>query len=148
MSEFIPWKSQPLALWASKYAQGKFIELDGRKTHYIEKGEGKPVVLLHGFFYDSDLWAANIDALAENFKVYALDLWGFGYSTREPLDYGYQLYADRFFSFESRKKVVASRQTTLLGFVVKFDTCLVIQANCRNRATKILFNSRTPSCFE
>ena len=95
MSEFIPWDSQPLDVWSSKYAPGKFVDLDGRRTHYIEKGEGKPVLLLHGFFYDSYLWGANIDALAENFKVYALDLWGFGYSTREPLDYDYQLYVDQ-----------------------------------------------------
>ena len=99
MSEFIPWDSQPLDVWASKYAPGKFVDLDGLRTHYIEKGEGKPVLLLHGFFYDSYLWAANIDALAENFKVYALDLWGFGYSTREPLDYGYQLYVDQVLLF-------------------------------------------------
>ena len=95
MSEFIPWNSQPLDVWASKYAPDKFIDLDGRRTHYIEKGEGNPVILLHGFFYDSYLWAANIDALAKNFKVYALDLWGFVYSTREPLDYDYQLYVDQ-----------------------------------------------------
>ena len=99
MSESIRWNSQPLAIWASKYAQGKFIDLDGHRTHYIEKGEGEPVLLLHGFFYDSYLWAANIDVLAENFKVYALDLWGFGYSTREPLNYGYQLYADQVLLF-------------------------------------------------
>ncbi len=49
MSEFIPWNSQPLDVWVSKYAQGKFVDLDGRKTHYIEKGEGSPVILLHGF---------------------------------------------------------------------------------------------------
>lgn len=74
MSEFILWNSQPLEGWASKYAPGKFVDLGGRKTHYIEKGKGKPVILLHGFFYDSYLWAANLDVLAENFKIYALDL--------------------------------------------------------------------------
>ena len=84
MAEFIPWNSQPLTVWADKYAQGDFIDLDGRRTHFIEKGEGKPIILLHGFFYDSCLWATNIDALGEHFKVYALDLWGFGYSTRAP----------------------------------------------------------------
>ncbi|MES2824521.1 MAG: alpha/beta hydrolase [Pseudomonadota bacterium] len=99
MAEFIPWSSQPLEQWASKYAQGKFINLGGRQTHYVEKGEGEPLILLHGFFYDSYLWAENIDALAQNFKVYALDLWGCGYSTRDPLDYGYPLYADQILMF-------------------------------------------------
>lgn len=74
MSKFIRWNSQPLDVWAGKYARGKFVDLGGRKTHYIEQGAGDPVILLHGFFYDSYLWAANIDVLAEKFKVYALDL--------------------------------------------------------------------------
>jgi len=99
MSDFISWNSQPLGVWADKYAKGKFIDLDGRSTHYIEKGEGESIILLHGFFYDSYLWERNIEVLAEHFKVYALDLWGFGYSTREPLDYGYQLYSDQVLMF-------------------------------------------------
>jgi len=92
MSKFIPWSSQPLAEWAEKHACGKFIDLDGHQTHYIEKGQGDPVILIHGFFYDSHLWDGNLDALAEKNKVYAIDLWGFGYSTREDLDIGYPLY--------------------------------------------------------
>ena len=99
MSKFIPWNSQPLDDWAKKHAKGKFIDLNGRKTHYIEKGDGEPVILLHGFNYDSYMWETNIDILAEQFKVYALDLWGFGYSTREPMDYGYQLYVDQVSMF-------------------------------------------------
>jgi len=96
---FIPWNSQPLYDWASKYAPGKFIELDGLSTHYIEKGSGEPVILLHGFFYDTYMWNKNIDALAERYKVYAFDLWGFGYSTREPMDYGYPLYTNQLLNF-------------------------------------------------
>lgn len=99
MPSFVPWNSQPLEDWASKYAPGKFIDLDGLSTHYIEKGAGEPVILLHGFFFDTYMWNKNIDALAEKFKVYALDLWGFGYSTREPLDYGYPLYTQQLLKF-------------------------------------------------
>ena len=83
MASFIPWDSQPLSEWAQKHARGKFIDLDGYQTHYIERGDGEPVILIHGFFYDSHMWDENIDALAEHYRVYALDLWGFGYSTRE-----------------------------------------------------------------
>ena len=95
MSESVRWNSQPHDLWAGKHAQGKFVDFGGRKTHYIEKGEGAPLILLHGFFYDSYLWAENIDVLAQHFKVYAIDLWGCGYSAREPLDFGYSQYADQ-----------------------------------------------------
>jgi pimeloyl-ACP methyl ester carboxylesterase len=93
MSKFIPWNSQSLELWSEKFAKGKFVDLEGHRTHYLKKGNGDPLILLHGFFYDSYLWAENIDALAEKFEVYVIDLWGFGYSTRELLDFGYELYA-------------------------------------------------------
>ncbi len=48
MSEFIPWNSQSLNDWTVKYAKGKFVDLEGHKTHYLEKGEGEPIVLIHG----------------------------------------------------------------------------------------------------
>jgi pimeloyl-ACP methyl ester carboxylesterase len=135
MSEFIRWNSQPLDVWASKYAQGKFIDLDGRRTHYIEKGEGEPVILLHGFFYDSYLWAANIDALAENFKVYALDLWGFGYSTREPLDYDYQLYVDQVLLFMDSLGI---QSASLVGQSMGGGTAMMCCVQHRQRVNKLL----------
>ena len=59
------------------------INISGINLNYIIKGEGSPIVVLHG-------WGANIDTvipivniLAENYKVYALDLPGFGES-QEP----------------------------------------------------------------
>ena len=99
MSSFIPWNSQPLKEWAAKYAEGQFIDLDGHSTHYRVKGEGEPLILIHGFFFDSHMWDSSIDVLAKNYRVYALDLWGFGYSTRQPLDCSYQLFSQQILSF-------------------------------------------------
>ena len=65
MSNFIPWNSQPLNEWAAKYARGKLIELDGQLTHYIEKGSGEPIILIHGFFFDTNMWNQSIDFLAQ-----------------------------------------------------------------------------------
>jgi pimeloyl-ACP methyl ester carboxylesterase len=133
--EFIPWNSQPLDIWAAKYAQGKFVDLNGHGTHYIEKGEGEPIILLHGFFYDSYLWAANIDALAEHFKVYALDLWGCGYSTREPLDYGYPLYAGQLLLFMDRLGI---KSASLVGQSMGAGTAMLFCARYRQRVDKLL----------
>jgi len=96
---FVPWNSQPLNEWASKHAPGQYLDLAGHPTHYIERGAGPPLILIHGFFYDTYMWHNNIDALAARFKVYAFDLWGFGYSTREPMDYGYPLYSRQLLAF-------------------------------------------------
>jgi pimeloyl-ACP methyl ester carboxylesterase len=135
MPEAIPWSSQPFDAWSGKYAQGKFIDLDGRRTHYIEKGEGEPIILLHGFLYDSYLWATNIDALATRFKVYALDLWGWGYSTREPLDYGYQLYADQVLSFMNKLGI---KRASLVGQSMGSGTAILFSVQHRERVNKLV----------
>src|SRR5690349_7420120 len=135
MGTFIPWNSQPLDEWANKHARGKFIDLNGRKTHYVEKGEGKPVILLHGFFYDSYIWAENIDALAAHFKVHALDLWGCGYSTRDPLDYGYPLYAEQLLQFMDHLGI---QRASLVGQSMGAGTAILFTTRHRSRVEKLV----------
>lgn len=125
MGKFIPWNSQPIEGWTRKYAPGKLINLDGYQTHYLERGEGEPVVLLHGFGSDSYTWHNNISALAAKFKVYAIDLWGCGYSTREPLDYGYPLYVNQLRCFMDALRIEKASligQSMGGGTVIKFAT--------------------------
>ncbi|UCD85483.1 MAG: alpha/beta fold hydrolase [Deltaproteobacteria bacterium] len=135
MAEFIPWSSQPLDEWAEKYAAGKFVKLDGYSTHYLEKGEGEPVILIHGFIYDSYMWNKNIDALADRFKVYALDLWGFGYSTREPMDYGYPLYADQLLKFMDALNI---QKASLVGQSMGGGTSILFSVRHRDRVNKVI----------
>lgn len=92
---FVPWSSQPLEDWAERYGEGRTLDLGGRRTHYLERGAGEPVVLIHGCNLDASTWIANLDALAARFRVLAPDLWGQGYSTRGPLDWGYPLFGEQ-----------------------------------------------------
>ena len=62
----------------------KYVELnDGVKVHYNEAGEGHPVILLHGSGAGATGWSnfrGNIPALAQRFRVLAVDLPGWGKS--------------------------------------------------------------------
>jgi pimeloyl-ACP methyl ester carboxylesterase len=64
---------------------GRFIDVDGVRLHYIERGGGEDVlVLLHGngtMALDFEL-AGLVDAAASTRRVIAFDRPGFGYSTR------------------------------------------------------------------
>ena len=135
MSGFVPWNSQPLDEWSSKHAPGKFIELDGLSTHYIEKGSGEPVILLHGFFFDHNMWNASIDVLAEKYKVYAMDLWGFGHSTRQPLDYGYPLYTKQLHKFMDALDI---QKASLIGQSMGGGTIMNFTVSNRGRVDKIV----------
>jgi pimeloyl-ACP methyl ester carboxylesterase len=63
---------------------GRFLELNGVRLHYIERGSGEPLVLLHGSgsmiqdFETSGL----IDLAAKNYRVIVFDRPGFGHSDR------------------------------------------------------------------
>jgi len=63
---------------------GRFVEIDGVRLHYVERGEGEPLVLLHGNgsmiqdFQSSGL----ITMAAKRYRVIVFDRPGFGHSER------------------------------------------------------------------
>jgi haloacetate dehalogenase len=60
---------------------------DGIRLHYRRQGQGRPIVLLHGFPQTGHLWRKVMPALAERFTVVAPDLRGYGDSDRPPGGY-------------------------------------------------------------
>jgi pimeloyl-ACP methyl ester carboxylesterase len=65
--------------------ESKFIQTPSGRFHAMVAGAGEPVILVHGSsveFNSWRTWERNIDALAENFRVYSLDLLGYGESDK------------------------------------------------------------------
>ena len=52
--------------------------MGGQLVRYQVAGEGEPVVLVHGLSGSTRWWARNITALAGKYRVYLVDLPGFG----------------------------------------------------------------------
>lgn len=140
VSEFTPWNSQPLEVWRERYAEGSFIDLAGRRTHFVERGQGKPVVLIHGFNLDHNTWIKNLDQLAARFKVYAPDLWGQGFSTRQPLDYGYDLFEEQIRLFMEALDI---QKASLVGHSMGGGTSIVFSLNNRDRVEKLVLADST-----
>lgn len=61
--------------------------VDPEVLHYEERGQGLPVVLLHGYPLDHTLWRAQIAALGDAYRVIAPDLRGHGASPAPAGDY-------------------------------------------------------------
>jgi haloacetate dehalogenase len=54
------------------------VHANGVRQHYLEAGDGPPVVLLHGFPETSYAWRYQIPELAKKYHVIAPDLRGYG----------------------------------------------------------------------
>lgn len=63
---------------------GEFIDAEGVRLHYLRRGSGPSVVLIHGNGVMLQDWTVSgvFDALAASHDVIAFDRPGFGYSTR------------------------------------------------------------------
>jgi pimeloyl-ACP methyl ester carboxylesterase len=68
---------------------------EGHVAYHV-KGSGQPVLLVHGIGTGASSfeWRKNIDSLAQEYKVYALDLLGFGLSDKPDISYIPETYIE------------------------------------------------------
>ncbi len=80
----IGWRTQAREAEGASPPRGKFLTVDGIRVHYLELGDGPPVVLLHGNMLRAEDFVASglLGELARNHRVIALDRPGYGYSER------------------------------------------------------------------
>jgi pimeloyl-ACP methyl ester carboxylesterase len=63
------------------------IVLAGQIVHYEVLGRGRPVIFLHGWVGSWRYWIPSMQAVSIGFRAYAIDLWGFGDTARNPEHY-------------------------------------------------------------
>lgn len=63
------------------------ILLNGSIVHYEALGRGRPIVFLHGWVGSWRYWISAMQAASTSFRAYALDLFGFGDTARQPQHY-------------------------------------------------------------
>src|ERR1041384_4041091 len=68
-------------------------EVDGLRLHSLVGGRGPSVVLIHGLGGFAEYWRHNAAALATRATVYALDLPGFGRSSKPHTRYPLAFFA-------------------------------------------------------
>lgn len=71
------------------------IDVESGQIFAQVEGEGKPIVLLHGFALTHEMWKYQVPSLKNNgYKVVAIDLRGFGSSKMVPGAYTYDVWAN------------------------------------------------------
>ncbi|MCB8820393.1 alpha/beta fold hydrolase [Microvirga rosea] len=93
---------------------GRFMNVDGVRLHYIERGKGDPLVLLHGngSLIQDFMVSGIVNRLAKDHRVIVFDRPGFGYSSRPRRLWTPRAYA-RFFAEALR--LLNVKNATVLG---------------------------------
>lgn len=82
------------------------VEIDSLKISYVKEGRGSPtLVFLHGLSSNLDAWANNIEELKSNYTCIALDLPGYGKSSKPNAEYTPTFFAEITARFLERLKL-------------------------------------------
>jgi haloalkane dehalogenase len=113
----------------------KFVEVCGSKMHFVEAGQGDPILLLHGVPTSCYLWRNIIPQLAPLGRCIAPDLIGFGKS--EKPDIAYTIF-DHIKYIEEFIKVLNLKHITIVmhgwGSIIGFHYAMAHEKNCAGLA--------------
>ena len=82
------------------------------KVHYVEAGQGEPLVFLHNGGNDHRIWDYQLAHFARTHRVIATDHLGFGASDKPRIDYTLPLYSDMVAALVDELKLAP---VTLIG---------------------------------
>jgi len=95
-------------------------------VRYKVAGEmGEPVILVHGLSGSTRWWTENVEALAGQYRVYLVDLPGFGSMRRAPLRQGIHAATDWLIRW---METVGARPAHLVGHSMGGQICLRVAA--------------------
>lgn len=63
---------------------GKFVEIDGNRIHYVETGQGRPILFIHGLGGTLHHFRQPLFGRLHGYRLVALDRPGSGYSSLAP----------------------------------------------------------------
>ena len=92
------------------------------RVHYKVAGEaGEAVILVHGLSGSTRWWTENVEALAQQYRVYLVDLPGFGAMRRSPLRQGVHAATDWLIRW---METVPAQPSHLVGHSMGGHICL------------------------
>lgn len=105
--------------------------------HYIEKGEGFPLILLHGNGSSSAYFEHQIPYFAKQYHVYAVDTRGHGASPRGTAPFTMRQFAEDLRSFMDAKNI---EKAHILGFSDGGNIAMTFALRCPERIERLILN--------
>ena len=107
------------------------------QLHYIEKGEGQPLILLHGNGEDSSYFEHQIAYFCNNYRVIAIDTRGHGKSPRGTMPFTIQQFAEDLKDFMEALNIA---NAIVLGFSDGGNIALEFALKYPERVEKLILN--------
>ena len=107
------------------------------KHHFLEKGEGFPLILLHGNSGDMSCFKAQIEEFSKDFHVFALDTRGHGKSERGEAVFSIKQFADDLAGFMNEHGI---EKAHILGFSDGGNIALEFVLKYPEKVEKLILN--------
>ena len=107
------------------------------RLHYIEKGNGAPLILLHGNGENCEYFKGQIDVFAERYHVYALDSRGHGKTPRGDKPFTIRQFAEDLLGFMDDHRI---QKAHLLGFSDGGNIAMIFAMKYPDRVDRLILN--------
>ena len=107
------------------------------ENFFISKGQGSPIILLHGNGEDSSYFKGQIDVFAKHFQVFAIDTRGHGKTPRGTKPFTIRQFAEDLHDFMDAQKI---ERTDILGFSDGGNTAMVFAMRYPERVNRLILN--------
>lgn len=104
---------------------------------YIEKGQGFPLILLHGNGEDCDYFRGQIDEFSKQYHVYAIDTRGHGRTPRGDMPFTIRQFAGDLLEFMDEHQI---EKAHLLGFSDGGNIAMVFALQNPGRIDRLILN--------
>lgn len=105
--------------------------------HYLEKGQGKPLILLHGNGEDNSYFVYQVAYFSRFYRVIAIDTRGHGQSSRGTAPFSIQQFAEDLRGFLDQHEIPKAH---ILGFSDGGNIALTFALHYPERVDRLILN--------
>lgn len=107
------------------------------KHFYIEKGQGDPLILLHGNSENCTYFCNQIDEFSKYYHVYAIDTRGHGKTPRGNMPFTIRQFADDLIMFMDEHGI---KKANILGFSDGGNIAMIFAIKYPKRVNRLILN--------
>jgi pimeloyl-ACP methyl ester carboxylesterase len=108
--------------------------VDGREIAFVDRGEGEPILFVHGLGSNLSLWRETLDAFDDSHRVLALDLPGYGLSGKDDVPGTMSFFAETVAGFLGERGI---DEATVVGVSMGGQVALTLALEAPARVRRL-----------